>query len=293
MPGPAHPAGHLPRRPRRRPTTTSSGSRTCPATGASACCTTSSAAARASTCAPGPRFWTVDLFLRELDALVRHLGHRRPLPPARPVLGRDAGDGARARPSAGAASSIVVCDSPASMPLWVEEANRLRADLPAGRPGHADRHEATGTTADPAYEQATTSSTAATCAASPVAGGVQRRRSPRWRDDPTVYHTMNGPSEFHCVGSYGLGHHRPAAGDRRADAARVRAATTRPPRASSSRSHRGIPVAAGCCSTTRATCRTSRSPSAFRAGGRGLPGGGRPGVAAGPACNLHAILLSA
>src|SRR5205823_5614065 len=50
--------------------------------------------------------------------------------------------------------SIVVADSPASMPLWVQEANRLRADLPAEAREALARHEAAGTTDSPEYQEA-------------------------------------------------------------------------------------------------------------------------------------------
>jgi L-proline amide hydrolase len=50
--------------------------------------------------------------------------------------------------------AIVVADSPASMPLWVAEANRLREELPAEMHETLTRHEEAGTTDDPAYEQA-------------------------------------------------------------------------------------------------------------------------------------------
>jgi L-proline amide hydrolase len=95
----------------------------------------------------------------------------------------------------------VVCNSPASIPLWVAEANRLRADLPPEVQETLTRHEAEGTTDDPAYEEA-------------VDVFYRRHlcRLAEWpealtasfaqmAEDPTVYHTMNGPSEFHCIGS--------------------------------------------------------------------------------------------
>lgn len=87
------------------------------------------------------------------------------------------------------------------MPLWVEEANRLREDLPPDVQATLLRHEQAGTTDNPAYEQA-------------VEVFYRRHlcRVAEWPDclvrsldsiatDPTVYHTMNGPSEFHCIGT--------------------------------------------------------------------------------------------
>jgi pimeloyl-ACP methyl ester carboxylesterase len=48
----------------------------------------------------------------------------------------------------------VVANSPASIPLWVQEANRLRRDLPPDVQRTLLEHEAAGTTDDPAYQQA-------------------------------------------------------------------------------------------------------------------------------------------
>ena len=96
---------------------------------------------------------------------------------------------------------IVVADSPARMPLWVAEANRLRAELPADvqatldapRGGGHDRRR-------PSTRRRCGSSTPGTSAGVPVAG-VRRAQLRPMEDDPTVYHTMNGPSEFHVIGS--------------------------------------------------------------------------------------------
>ena len=50
--------------------------------------------------------------------------------------------------------AIVVADSPASMRLWVSEADRLRRDLPEDVQETLTRHEQNGTTSDPQYETA-------------------------------------------------------------------------------------------------------------------------------------------
>lgn len=55
--------------------------------------------------------------------------------------------------SAGIAS-LSICNSPASMPLWVEAANRLLADLPTDVQRTLTEHEAAGTTDSPEYHQA-------------------------------------------------------------------------------------------------------------------------------------------
>jgi L-proline amide hydrolase len=147
-----------------------------------------------------PEFWAPELFQRELNALVDHLGVR----PAYHVVGQSWGGmlamlHALEHPSG--LRSIVVCNSPASMRLWVEEANRLRRDLPPDVQETLTRHEADGTTDSAEYEAATQ-----------VFYERHVCRLPEWPDfvhrsfslmasNPTVYHTMNGPSEFHTIGS--------------------------------------------------------------------------------------------
>jgi L-proline amide hydrolase len=97
--------------------------------------------------------------------------------------------------------AIVVADSPASMTLWVSEANRLRADLPEDVQATLARHEEAGTTDHIEYEAAVGVFYARhVCRVSPMPDCVVRTFDQIARN-PTVYHTMNGPSEFHVVGS--------------------------------------------------------------------------------------------
>jgi L-proline amide hydrolase len=147
-----------------------------------------------------PEFWVPELFQRELNALVDHLGVR----PAYHVVGQSWGGmlgmlHALEHPSG--LQSIVVCNSPSDMRLWVEEANRLRRDLPQDVQETLARHEADGTTDSPEYEAATD-----------VFNRRHVCRLEEWPDfversfalmvsDPTVYGTMNGPNEFHVIGS--------------------------------------------------------------------------------------------
>jgi L-proline amide hydrolase len=147
----------------------------------------------------GADFWTVDLFVRELANLVEHLG----IGDRYHVLGQSWGgmlameyaldhpEGLRA---------IVVADSPASIPLWVEEANRLRADLPPDVQETLTRHEADGTTESKEYVDAVRVYYDRHLCRVPWPDYVTRSFA-QMDEDPTVYHTMNGPSEFHCIGS--------------------------------------------------------------------------------------------
>jgi L-proline amide hydrolase len=144
-------------------------------------------------------FWTPQLFKDELTALVRHLE----IDDRYAVIGQSWG-GMLAMELAldhpPGLRAIVVADSPASMPLWISEANRLRADLPPDVQETLTRHEEAGTTDDAEYEQAELVYYDRHVCRVPWPDCLQRSFA-SIREDPTVYHTMNGPSEFHCIGS--------------------------------------------------------------------------------------------
>jgi L-proline amide hydrolase len=148
----------------------------------------------------GADFWTVKLFLDELDNLLRHLG----IAERYHVLGQSWGGmlGAEhgvTRPAG--LQSLIIANSPASMTLWVSEANRLRADLPPEVQATLLRHEAAGTTDTPEYKQAVEVFYARhVCRVVPFPPEVMRTFA-QIEADPTVYFTMNGPSEFHVIGT--------------------------------------------------------------------------------------------
>jgi L-proline amide hydrolase len=145
-------------------------------------------------------FWTVDLFVRELQNLVEALG----IADRHHVLGSSWGgflgqEYALTQPPG--LRALVLTDTAASFPDFVAETNRLRGELPPEVEATLRRHEEAGTTDDPEYEEA--------CMV------FYKRHLCRLDDwpqelvesfgwiakDPTVYHTMNGPSEFHVIGS--------------------------------------------------------------------------------------------
>jgi L-proline amide hydrolase len=96
---------------------------------------------------------------------------------------------------------LVIADSPASMKLWLEAAAELRAELPEGVQHTLHAHEAAGTTDHPDYRAAEqVFNERHVCRLTPNPPEVQAT----WDNiaaDPTVYHTMNGPNEFHVVGT--------------------------------------------------------------------------------------------
>jgi L-proline amide hydrolase len=144
-------------------------------------------------------FWTPQLFKDELAALTRHLG----IDGRHAVVGQSWGgmlamEYALDHPAG--LRGIVVADSPASIPLWVSEANRLRRDLPPDVQATLERHEEAGTTDDPEYDAAVRVFYDRHLCRCPWPEYVQRSFD-QITADPTVYHTMNGPSEFHVIGS--------------------------------------------------------------------------------------------
>ncbi len=144
-------------------------------------------------------FWTPQLFKDELSRLLRHLG----IAERYAVVGQSWGgmlgmEHALDHPAG--LRGLVVADSPASIPLWVAEANRLREDLPPDVQETLTAHEAAGTTDEPAYERAVRAFYDRHLCRVPWPDCVQRSFD-QMAQDPTVYHTMNGPSEFHVIGS--------------------------------------------------------------------------------------------
>jgi L-proline amide hydrolase len=148
----------------------------------------------------GAEFWTVDLFVRELHHLVADLG----IADRHHVLGQSWG-GFLAQEYAltdpAGLRSLVLADTAASFPDFVAEANRLRELLPPEVEATLRAHEAAGTTDDPAYAAACdVFYHRHVCRLDPWPDFVVEAFA--WIDrDPTVYHTMNGPSEFHVIGS--------------------------------------------------------------------------------------------
>src|ERR1700741_4966147 len=95
--------------------------------------------------AEGADFCTVSLFLEELTNLVTQLG----IASSYHVVGQSWGgmlgsEHGVTRPKG--LRALVIADSPASMELWVREANRLRAALPPDVQATLLRHEGEGTT---------------------------------------------------------------------------------------------------------------------------------------------------
>jgi L-proline amide hydrolase len=144
-------------------------------------------------------FWTPELFMEELVLLTEHLGISNKYD----IVGQSWGgmlgmQFAITQPKG--LNAMVIADSPASMEVWVSEANKLRKELPPEVEATLLKHEAAETTEDPEYVAAVDVFYSRHLCRIPqppyVVASFEQMAA-----DPTVYHTMNGPSEFHVIGS--------------------------------------------------------------------------------------------
>ncbi len=146
-----------------------------------------------------PELWTVGLYVEEVDVVRQALGLERTH-----LLGQSWGgmlgmEYALTQPQG--IVSLTIASSPCSMALWLEEANRLREELPPEVQRTLLAHEAAGTTDSPEYEAAmSVFYQRHVCRLDPMPEPVQRSFA-KLAANPEVYHTMNGPSEFHVVGT--------------------------------------------------------------------------------------------
>lgn len=147
-----------------------------------------------------PSFWTPELFLDELDNLLAHAG----VADDYVLFGQSWGGMLAARHAATrppGLRGVVIANSPASYVLWRQEMAVLRAALPPAVDATLRRHEDAGTTESPEYQ----------AAAKAFYDRHVCRVQPWPKDylssfmeiatDPTVYFAMNGPTEFHVIGS--------------------------------------------------------------------------------------------
>lgn len=146
-----------------------------------------------------PSLWTIELFVDELATVRRALGLDRVH-----LLGQSWGgvlalEYLLTRPAG--VAGLILANSLSSEPLWTAEANRLRGELPGDVQTTLARHEADGTTDDPAYQ-----------AASMAFYLAHVLRVDPWPDyalasleymaaNSEVYETMWGNNEFSCTGT--------------------------------------------------------------------------------------------
>lgn len=146
-----------------------------------------------------PSFWTPGLFVSEFFNLAEALGFEQ-----YHVIGQSWGGMLTAeiavrRPSG--LQSLGILNSPASMQLWIAGAAELRALLPDGMDEKMRRFEADGNTDNPEYLLYVDEFYRRhVCQVDPTPPELAESNA-QMEADPTVYYTMNGPNEFHVIGS--------------------------------------------------------------------------------------------
>jgi proline-specific peptidase len=146
-----------------------------------------------------PSKWTVELFVDEVAAVRDGLGLDRIHLFGSSWGGMLAMEYALTGPDG--LASLVLSSSPASIPVWAEEANRLRRELPEATQRVLDEHEAAGTIDSPEYEEATVEFYKRhVCRLDPWPAYVNRSFA-GLQEHPEVYITMQGPNEFVITGT--------------------------------------------------------------------------------------------
>lgn len=146
-----------------------------------------------------PELWTVKTYTDEIDAVRAALGLERIHLLGQSWGGMLAMEYMLTQPAG--VASVTIASSPASMIQWVQEANRLREELPAEVNAALLKHEAAGTFDDPEYQAAMeVFYHRHVCIPDPYPDYVARSFE-KLVADPQVYFTMNGPSEFHVIGT--------------------------------------------------------------------------------------------
>ncbi|OZJ01492.1 hypothetical protein BZG36_05755 [Bifiguratus adelaidae] len=144
-------------------------------------------------------FWTEELFLDELDNLLQHLGIQEDYA----LLGHSWGGMLIARHAASqpkGLKQLVLHSAPADMGSWIEAQNMFRLTLPQDVRDILKKHKDAGTMESKEYQ-----------AAVQVFYQHYNCRLNPWpedlvaafaglEEDPTVYFTVNGPSEFYITG---------------------------------------------------------------------------------------------
>lgn len=145
-----------------------------------------------------PSLWQIELFVEEVQAIREALGLEQIH-----LLGQSWGGFLALEymlTEPGGVKSLILSNSAASTARWIAEANRLRAELPTEVQETLKRHEEAGTTDDPAYVAATdVYYRRHLCRLDPWPDCLQRTLD-QLNQDPEVYNTMWGPSEFYCTG---------------------------------------------------------------------------------------------
>ncbi|OLE32268.1 MAG: hypothetical protein AUG45_10745 [Ktedonobacter sp. 13_1_20CM_3_54_15] len=143
-----------------------------------------------------PSLWTIERSVEEIGVVRRALGLEKVHLWGQSFGGLFALEYALTQPEG--LVSLILASSTPSIPLWIVEANRLREALPPDVQATLVRHEQAGTTDDPEYLQAMmVFYERHVIRIKPIPEHVQQAMDQVGQ----VYYTMNGPSEFHVIGT--------------------------------------------------------------------------------------------
>jgi len=141
--------------------------------------------------------WQIPRFVDELATVRRELGLERVHLLGQSWGGMLAIEYALTQPRG--LESLVLANTASNIALWIAEANRLREQLPPGVNATLLKHEVVGTTDDPEYQTAMdVFYDRHVIRIKPIPEFVQRGFD---KLSKPVYYTMNGPSEFHVIGT--------------------------------------------------------------------------------------------
>lgn len=149
---------------------------------------------------PGPKdpsFYDVNLFVEELGVVIKALHLEWVHLFGSSWGGMLAMEYSLTQP--GGLASLLLASTPASIPQWVAETAKLRAQLPGDVQRTLQRHEDAGTTDDPEYEAAAMEFYRRhVCRVDPWPDCVNRSVA---EERGLVYQTMAGPNEFLVTGT--------------------------------------------------------------------------------------------
>ncbi|KAI1105611.1 proline iminopeptidase [Jackrogersella minutella] len=147
-------------------------------------------------------FWTMDLFIAELDNLVDHLQLREV---GFSALGQSWGGivvGAYASRRPKGLKKLIIAGGPASMPLYAQGCKYLLSQLPPDVRHTIEECERKGDYESEEFQKASAVFYSRHfCKINPLPEPVQVGFV-HLKEDPTAYLTMQGPSEFTIVGSF-------------------------------------------------------------------------------------------
>ena len=212
-------------------------------------------------------FWTPQLFKDELEELTGHLG----IADRYAVVGQSWGGMLAMEHALDHPRGCGRSSSPTRRAAWSSGCRGQPAARrsPAGRPGRAHPPRAGRHDRRSGVSRGDGGLLRTPCVPRRAAPDYVERSFAQIEAEPTVYHTMNGPSEFHCIGSLRTWDITARLHEIDVPTLLVSGAHDEATPLSSAPSTSASRARGGSSSRTRATCRTSRSPSASSRWSRG------------------------